>query len=319
MIAAILLVQAVAFAVLAGIVASNKNRNLVGWGVLGFLFGPFAFIAALVVEEAEQAEMPPSSQRQNQSSGAGEFNPEEHEKKCPVCAEYIKLEARGCKHCGHEFSEEEVREQISKVREELQDQAKDDFHYGELNIYTHISIFVSFLASLYLVSGSIYFLFYFPIEVGSNFISVAAAIPFIALPLIIVSAGFIFIYSTYCLYTNNVSSMLGFTISLPVYLFCFSMIGISEISSANFRFYSDIRIILSLTALLVIASIYYLYRKSNATYASYMSFPENQKEIFVLGLSSLVPKMKRNSVGEIFACVSFILFLSAAAIGFFVS
>jgi hypothetical protein len=34
------------------------------------------------------------------------------EKKCPECAEMIKLEALKCRFCGHEFSHEEVATQI---------------------------------------------------------------------------------------------------------------------------------------------------------------------------------------------------------------
>jgi len=56
-----------------------------------------------------------------QSSGK-EFNPDEYEKKCPMCAEYIKLEARRCKHCGHEMSEEEVAEQIEEARGEFEEE-----------------------------------------------------------------------------------------------------------------------------------------------------------------------------------------------------
>jgi predicted amidophosphoribosyltransferase len=44
----------------------------------------------------------------------------EHEKKCPDCAEYIKLEAQVCKHCGHEFSEDEVERQIEKKKTEVE-------------------------------------------------------------------------------------------------------------------------------------------------------------------------------------------------------
>ncbi len=36
-----------------------------------------------------------------------------------MCAEYIKLEARRCKHCGHEFSDEEVERQIEKMKREI--------------------------------------------------------------------------------------------------------------------------------------------------------------------------------------------------------
>jgi hypothetical protein len=39
-------------------------------------------------------------------------------KKCPMCAEFVKAEARICKHCRHLFSEEEVQ----KIVDELKDQ-----------------------------------------------------------------------------------------------------------------------------------------------------------------------------------------------------
>ena len=118
MITGILLVQAVAFAVLSGIVANKKSRDPVGWGLLGLVFGLLGFIAALVVEEVESEEKQ-SSPRRKHSSAPQEFDPDEHEKKCPDCAEYIKLEARVCKHCGHEFSDEEVEQQVAQARQEF--------------------------------------------------------------------------------------------------------------------------------------------------------------------------------------------------------
>ena len=117
MIVGILLFQAVAFAVLSAIVASNKNRDPAGWGIIGVLFGLFGFVAALVVEEVEPEEKQRTS-KEKRSSSSQKFNPDEHDKKCPMCAEYIKLEARCCKHCGHEFSEREVKKQIEEVKEE---------------------------------------------------------------------------------------------------------------------------------------------------------------------------------------------------------
>lgn len=116
MVAFVLLIQAVAFGVLSAIIASSKNRNAAVWGSLGFLFGLFTFIAALVVEEVEPEEEKSRSGAQKHSSAKRKFNPDEHEKKCPDCAEFIKLEARVCKHCGREFSDKEVREQVEKEK-----------------------------------------------------------------------------------------------------------------------------------------------------------------------------------------------------------
>ncbi len=109
------------FAVLSGVVASNNNRDATKWSIIGFLFGLFGFIAAIAVGEAEETQ--PSSRQTSQSSSTStqEFDPDDHEKKCPDCAEYIKLEARVCKHCGHEFSEEEVEQQVEERRESVKE------------------------------------------------------------------------------------------------------------------------------------------------------------------------------------------------------
>jgi hypothetical protein len=134
----VLLFQAIACAVLSGIVASNKNRNPAGWGVLGFLFGLFGLIAVLVMEEVEpQEKKEASGRRSSQSSGAQEFNPDEHEKKCPDCAEYIKIEARVCKHCGREFSDEEVKRHIEEQKDKAEKERKAREYDTEEVLSTH--------------------------------------------------------------------------------------------------------------------------------------------------------------------------------------
>lgn len=125
MTAVFILTLMVGFAILSAIVASNKNRSVLGWALIGFLFTLFGFLAALVVSEVEENEQ--SSRRKSRSkrggkkSAAQEFDPDEHEKKCPMCAEYIKLEARRCKHCGHETSEEEVERQVKEKKKEAEE------------------------------------------------------------------------------------------------------------------------------------------------------------------------------------------------------
>ena len=128
---AVFLVQAVAFAVLSAIIASNKNRSTAGWGALGFVFGLFGFIAAIAVSEVKKntssspvGRTQSSNKRRTRSrskrqrSRTEDFDSDDHEKKCPDCAEYIKLEAQVCKHCGREFSEQEVAEKTQEKREE---------------------------------------------------------------------------------------------------------------------------------------------------------------------------------------------------------
>ena len=128
MVVGILLIQAVGFAIISAIVASNKNRNPVGWGALGFLFGLFGFIAAVAVGEIEEKEGRSGSRGRSTPSAAGHFNPDEHEKKCPRCAEYIKLEAQVCKHFEHEFSEEEVVRQVEKAKKDFEDKENGELY-----------------------------------------------------------------------------------------------------------------------------------------------------------------------------------------------
>jgi hypothetical protein len=61
----ILLVQAGAFGILSASVASNNNRSVAGWLVIGFVFGLFGFIASIVVGEG---------------SSTNTFDPEQHDK-----------------------------------------------------------------------------------------------------------------------------------------------------------------------------------------------------------------------------------------------
>jgi len=45
------LIFSVFFAILCGVIADNKNRNVTGWVIAGLLFGVFAFIILLFVKK----------------------------------------------------------------------------------------------------------------------------------------------------------------------------------------------------------------------------------------------------------------------------
>ena len=46
----------VMFAVVTAVAANARGRSALGWGLLGFLFGPFALIAVLVMPKIEREE-----------------------------------------------------------------------------------------------------------------------------------------------------------------------------------------------------------------------------------------------------------------------
>ena len=74
----------------SAIVAVNKGRSGFGWFLLGFLFSPIGFILSLVVGKNVAV-------LEANAILSGEL------RKCPYCAELVKVEAKICKHCGKEL------------------------------------------------------------------------------------------------------------------------------------------------------------------------------------------------------------------------
>ena len=77
---------------MAAAVAAPKGRTGCAWFTLGVLFGPFALLVA-VLPSAEHVDR----REAQQVGGAGEF------RKCPFCAEVIRVEAKLCRFCRSEL------------------------------------------------------------------------------------------------------------------------------------------------------------------------------------------------------------------------
>jgi len=106
----------IAFGVLSSLAVKKKNRNQGAWFFIGFLFGVFGLIAAVLVDKLEIPEQ--------SSQSVTCFDPSILTKKCPECAETIKLEARVCRFCQHRFSDEEAANQMSLAKQQFDERKR---------------------------------------------------------------------------------------------------------------------------------------------------------------------------------------------------
>lgn len=84
-------------------VAAQRGANGWLWMILGVLFGPLALIAAFASG---------SGARTSVQATAGPL------KKCPVCAEDVRVEARKCRFCGYQFPEPEADQPVPDDEED---------------------------------------------------------------------------------------------------------------------------------------------------------------------------------------------------------
>ncbi len=86
----VFLLMAICIGVIPAFVAQSKGRNFLAWWV----YGAALFIIALPHSLLIKADMKQIEREQLQSGNA---------RKCPFCAEIIKIEARVCRFCSRDL------------------------------------------------------------------------------------------------------------------------------------------------------------------------------------------------------------------------
>lgn len=86
--------------IVSAMIANSKGNSGCGWFAIGVLLGPIGLLMAFFTSDNEL--------EKNFRKG--------NTKKCPYCAEFVKEEARICKHCGRRLNDGESDFDIDRFR-----------------------------------------------------------------------------------------------------------------------------------------------------------------------------------------------------------
>src|SRR5690606_10521883 len=89
--------------IICAVIAGNKGRDGCAWLFGGVLLGPIGIVLILVMSPNEQGLVQSGSM-----------------KKCPYCAELVKVEAIKCRHCGADLTPEATQPQHPSTPERQQ-------------------------------------------------------------------------------------------------------------------------------------------------------------------------------------------------------
>ena len=131
-----LIVYGILFGIASALVAKNKGRDTVAWFLGGFLLGIFGLIFVLIVPKIEpkkQAKMSTFELGKNMS--IEDISLEDETKKCPMCKETIKFEAKKCRFCGHIFESGEVEREIEERKAIIMSEYQKKYSEYQIKLY----------------------------------------------------------------------------------------------------------------------------------------------------------------------------------------
>lgn len=131
------LIYAIAFGTVTSLAAKSRQKDPASWFLIGFVFGVFGLIAVLVIGESDQDDEEPRTNRPTgfQRKENRVLDTSDMTKKCTMCAEEIKFDAKMCRHCGHTFTQEELDASLKiaeKRFQEAETQRKSDERLREI-------------------------------------------------------------------------------------------------------------------------------------------------------------------------------------------
>ncbi len=105
----VIIVVIIVFGILGAAIASGKNRNALGWGLLCALFPLIGLIVLLFMSKLEDEKFELAKRQfelQMQQMQQGKSLSSDDTIDCPNCAETIKAKAKVCRFCQHELEAE---------------------------------------------------------------------------------------------------------------------------------------------------------------------------------------------------------------------
>ncbi len=125
----IMIIIGIILGYITGYIAKSQGRSFVSWFIAGFLCFMVAFLYLLLSKPSDETLL---------SSG--------NYRKCPQCAEMVKVDAKICRYCGSELPEGELLE--TEVEKPLQITPEEDSETKKITLKAFKILGIVMVASL---------------------------------------------------------------------------------------------------------------------------------------------------------------------------